>query len=213
MQDARKDVHLDVRLAGGDGPVGVEHRRRRGVVLVAPDDADRRGDAVELLDEVEHLGAVARNARVVAKPLRPEDGVGPAEAEAHRGGAAVVPRQLADFRERVGHVGFAGLDALEPGLRALRGARIGGRQRPGNRPGEQVRRRGDVAVRGELVAERLDVGIDPMHRRREHHRGRLAVAFRQREVAVERAAGACADLDGLAGHEGISCCGSDPEPS
>src|SRR5664279_4826508 len=40
MQDAREDMHLDVLHARWHRAIGLEHLRRRSVILVAPDDAD-----------------------------------------------------------------------------------------------------------------------------------------------------------------------------
>ena len=77
VQHAREDVHLDVRHARGHAAIGVEHLSGRGVVLVAPDDTDRRRDAVELLDEVQQPRAVAGDAGVVAEALGAEDRVRP----------------------------------------------------------------------------------------------------------------------------------------
>ena len=102
-------------------------RRARAAVRRDPDrphDADRRSDAVELADVIEQLRAVARQAGIVAQPLRPEDRVGAAVAGSHRRGAAVELRQRADVRQRVLHVGLAGRDLRQPRLAALPRARI-----------------------------------------------------------------------------------------
>jgi len=50
--------------------MGREHLRGCRVILVAPDDANRRGYAVELLDEVQHARAVAGDTGVIAQPDR-----------------------------------------------------------------------------------------------------------------------------------------------
>src|SRR5688572_6904210 len=90
--DTRENVNLDVLHLLRHGTIGIQHRRWRAVILVAPDDADRRRDTVELTDIVEHLRAVAGDAGVVPEPLRPENGERPAIAEAHRRRAAVALR-------------------------------------------------------------------------------------------------------------------------
>ena len=68
---------------------------------------------------VEHLRAVAGNARVVAQPFGPEDRVGAAVAEADHRGAGVRLRQLAKLGERIGEVGLARPDLFQARLRAL----------------------------------------------------------------------------------------------
>jgi hypothetical protein len=104
------------------------------------------------------------------------------------------------MRERVRHVGFARPDFLGPRLRALGRAAILVRERPRHRPPEQVGRGCDIAVRGELVSKRTDIRVDAMHGGGEHDRRDLAFGRGRREIAVELAALARANLDGGAGH-------------
>ena len=124
--------------------------------------------AVELLHVIEELGAVAGNAGGIAEPLRPEDRVGAAVAETHHRGLAVELRQRAQIGEHVDEIALAGLDLLEPRLRALLGAAVVMGQRSRQRAPEQIGRRGDDAVCGKFVGDGADVGIDAVDRGREH---------------------------------------------
>ena len=169
--------------------IGVAHLGRRGKVLVAPHDADRRGEPVELPDKVEKLGAVARDAGVKAEPLRAENGVWPAVAKAHRGGAAVVLWQRAHVFERVGHVGLARFDVFQPRLAARSGARILMRERPRYRAPEQVGRGGDIARGGKFVGDPAQILVDANNGIGQHNGRGRAGRGRQREVAIKGAAG------------------------
>ncbi len=53
-----KNVQLDIAHARRHGAKCIEHLRRRLVVVIAPDDADRRGDALELADVILHARAM-----------------------------------------------------------------------------------------------------------------------------------------------------------
>ena len=92
------------------------------------------------------------------------------------------------MRQRVHHVGLAGLDLLEPRLRAL-GARLSS---CGSGPGTERQNRSGAAamdaVRGELVGEIADVLVDAVHGGGEHDGRHLAVGRRRGQVAVELAA-------------------------
>ncbi len=188
VHGARKDLQRDVRHLGRQCPIGGDHLRGRGVILVAPQDAEGRGHALEVADEIDEAGAVAGDAGGVAEPLRPHDGVGAAIAEAHGGGAAVELRQRAQISERIGHVGFARPDLLQPRLRAFGRARIVARQRPRQGAPEQVGRRRDIALGSERIGDVADILVDAVHRAREHDRRHLALACGKREVAIEGAA-------------------------
>src|SRR4051812_12408866 len=114
------------------------------MVLVAPNEAHGLAEVFELLDEIEHLRAVARDAGVIAEALGPEDRERPAIAEADDRGLAVEKRFFAKHREHVGDVLLAGLDALQARLPTGRRARIVALQGTGGRGApEQIRRRGD----------------------------------------------------------------------
>src|SRR5438093_12687229 len=127
------------------------------MVAIAPQDANRLGDILNFVQVIEHLGTVARNAGSVAEAFRPEDGIRPSVAEAHRHGAPVELWQLAELRQSIGHVGLALLDLLEPPLRTLLGSAIVMGERARNGAPEQVRRRSDKAVGRELTGNRHPV--------------------------------------------------------
>src|SRR5690349_6564333 len=97
--NAGKDVDFHILVTRRDRPVRFEHRRRRLMVLIAPDDANRSGGAFELVDEVEHLRAVARHAGSISEAFGAENRVRAAVAEADGRSAAVELRQLFEFRE------------------------------------------------------------------------------------------------------------------
>src|SRR6187397_612488 len=71
VQDAWEYMHFDVFHARRYGPIGVQHRRRRAMILVAPDDADRFGDAFKLMNVVAHLRGMTADSCRIAEPLRP----------------------------------------------------------------------------------------------------------------------------------------------
>ncbi len=75
---------------------------------------------------------------------------------------------------------------------------VGAGERPGDRAPEQVGRGGDKSVRGKFVGEIAQILVDAVHGTREHHRRHLARRLRHREIAIEIAARASVDLDGLA---------------
>jgi hypothetical protein len=56
---ARKDVQLQVLLLACQSAIRIQHVLRRSVVPIAPKDADRLTEVLELVDIVEHLGPVA----------------------------------------------------------------------------------------------------------------------------------------------------------
>src|SRR4029453_4389306 len=143
---------------------------------------------------------MARDARLVAETLGPEDRVGTAIAEPDRCSAAVEERLLAQFGEGVGHVGFPFSDPLEPRLRACSRAIVVAGERARNGAPEEVGRRGDIAVRGELVGDRADVLVDTVHGRGENDRGHPAGTIRCRQIAIEFSALARSDLDVFACH-------------
>jgi hypothetical protein len=57
--DAGKNVQFDIAHARRHGTKCIEHLRRRLVVVIAPDEADRRGDAVEIADVILQPRAMA----------------------------------------------------------------------------------------------------------------------------------------------------------
>src|SRR5205085_8719230 len=115
------------------------HVLRRLVVLVAPNDADRRGDAVKLADVILQSRAVAGNTGGKPEPLGAENGVGTAVAETHHCRAAVELRQSAQFGERVGDVGFTGFVFFRTRLRTLGGEfAVGTGEGPWNGAPEQI---------------------------------------------------------------------------
>ena len=111
------------------------------------------------------------HAGVVAEPRRAEDGVGAAVAEAHGDGAAVVLVQRADVLERIGHVGFAGLDLFQARLAARPGAAVLVPERSRHRAPEQVGRGRDVAMHGELVGDGAHILVDADDGAGEHDGG------------------------------------------
>ena len=86
------------------------------MVLIAPNDANRRCHSVELSNEVKHPRAVARNARVVAQTLGTKDSVRAAVAKADHCDTTVATRQSADINACVCHVGFSSRYLLKPRL-------------------------------------------------------------------------------------------------
>src|SRR5262249_46251484 len=158
--DARKDVNLHVLHARRHAAIRLEHGSRRGVILVAPDDAHRRAHALQLADEVEELRAVAGDAGVVAQALGPADRVRAAVAEADHRGAPVEERLAPHHRQRVGEIALAGPDLVQARLAARRGALVVARERSGYGAPEEVRRGGDVAARSEFVGNTAQVRVD-----------------------------------------------------
>ena len=77
------------------------------------------------------------------------------------------------MRQRVRHVGLAGSDLLEPRLGALGGALVVLSHRAGDRPPEQVGRRGDEALGGELVGDVAQVLVDAVDGAGQHDGGRF----------------------------------------
>jgi hypothetical protein len=71
------------------------------------------------------------------------------------------------------------------------------RQWPRQRAPEQIGRRGDDAACGKFVGQRLDVGVDAVHRRGQHDRRHRPVGLGRHQIAIEFAAFAGADFDGL----------------
>lgn len=59
-------MQLDIAHARRYRAIGIEHLRRRLIVFVTPDDADRRGHALKLADVILQAGAVAGNTGGVA---------------------------------------------------------------------------------------------------------------------------------------------------
>src|SRR6185312_934678 len=108
----------------GQAAIGFDHVGGREVVAIAPNDAYRLTNAVQLVDEVEHLRSVAGNARSVAEPLRPQDRIGTTVAKTHCGGAAVECPDRPEVGQRIRHVGLAGSQVLQTRLRTLAGARV-----------------------------------------------------------------------------------------
>ena len=85
-------------------------------------------------------------------------------------------------------VGFAIVYLFGAGLRA--GAdflAVGAAHGAGGGAPEQVRRRGDEALRGKGVGDIAQI-VDAMDGRRQHDRGHSLIAGRQREIAIERLA-------------------------
>src|SRR5205823_14733168 len=74
-------------------------------------------------------------------------------------------------------------------------------ERSRHRAPEQIGRRRDEAVTGELVGNLADVGVDTVHGAGQHYRRRLVAARGLRQVAIEFATFGRADFDGLARHE------------
>src|SRR5580704_14245614 len=99
--NARKNMNLDVLHACRHGAEKIQYRRWRNVIAVAPDDADRLANAVELLNVILQLRAVAGYPRGIAEPLWAKNGIGAAVAKTHRRGFAVELRQCAQMRQRV----------------------------------------------------------------------------------------------------------------
>src|SRR5262249_9940561 len=195
VEHARENVHLHVFHPRGHAPIRVLHRWRSGVVLVAPDDADGLRHALELLQIVQHLRAVTGNAGIVSQTLGAEYRVGAAIAEAHRCGASVELRQLANFGQRICHVGFAGFYFFEARLRTARRAVVPARQWTRNRAPKKIGSRSDVAVRGELVRDGAYVAIDAVYRGSEHDRRSFSAAVGRHQIAIELAATTRTNLD------------------
>src|SRR6266705_1854818 len=200
VQHAREYMQFQVLHARGRAAIGGEHLGGRLVVRVAPDDADGPRQALELPDVVEHLRAVAGDARVVAQALRPEDRVGPAVAQAHHGGAPVPQRLLAKPGEHIGEIGFTQLDFREARLRALLRTLVVARERPRDRAPEQIGRRREKALRGELVGDRANVRVHAVHGGSDHDRRSLCAGAGRGQIAIELAPLARTDPDVLALH-------------
>src|SRR5689334_16485430 len=117
------------------------------MIIVAPDDTNRCGNACNLAEVVLHPAAVARDSGRVAEPLRPQYRVGAAITEADDGGAAIECGQPLQSDKRIGDVGFTGYDFFAAGLRTLvREFAVGARQGPRDGPPEQIGRCGDKSV-------------------------------------------------------------------
>ena len=56
---AGKDVQLHILLSACQSTIGIQYFIRRSVVPIAPKDADRLTEVLELVNIVEHLGPVA----------------------------------------------------------------------------------------------------------------------------------------------------------
>jgi hypothetical protein len=72
---------------------------------------------------------------------------------------------------------------------------------------EQVGRCRDKTVRSEFIGEIAQVLIDAVHGARQHYRRHRAVCLRHRQIAIEVAARAPVDPDGLARHVVFPLCG------
>src|SRR6266446_4233978 len=200
VQHAREYMQFQVLHARGRAAIGIEYFDRRLMVRVAPDDADGPLEILELPDVVEHRRAVAGDARVVAQALRPEDRVGPAVAQAHHRGAPVPQRLLAKPGEHIGEIGFTQLDFREPRLRALLRTIVVARERPRDRAPEQIGRRREKALRGELVDDRAHVRVHTVHGGSDHDRRNLCAGAGRGQIAIELAPLARTNPDVLALH-------------
>src|SRR5262245_37678619 len=116
MKHAGEDMHLDVRQARGNCPIGGEDLSGCRMVLVGPNDANRLRHCVELPNEVEHPRAVAGDARIVAEMLGTKDSVGAAIAKTHHRDTATATRKSTDVGAGVCHIGFSRPDFLDAWL-------------------------------------------------------------------------------------------------
>src|SRR5262245_8528665 len=193
-------MQLYITLFCGQGAVRGQDFFRSSVVSIAPQDANRRQDVFELVEVIEHLGAVAGNTGSVTEAFGAEDRVRAPIAEAHCYRAAVEFGQSANARERVGHVGLAFSNVVEPRLRALLRASVVMGERARKRTPEQVRRGSNEAGCGELIGNRSDIAINAVNRRSEHNRRGRSAGLGHVQIAIEIAAFARADLDPLLMH-------------
>src|SRR5262249_55814445 len=99
-----------------------------------------------------------------------------------------------------GKMGVGLAELLEPRLRALLRAAIVVGERARDRAPEQVGRGGDEAMRGELIGDRDDIGIDAVHRTSKHYGRNFSAGLRTVQIAIELAALARAHLDPLPRH-------------
>jgi hypothetical protein len=91
-------------------------------------------------------------------------------------------------------------DSLETRLRTRLGALIVMRERPWNGAPEQVGRRSNEAMGGQLIGHADDVGIDPVHGASQHNGGKLLARSGHCDIAIEFTALAGTDPYALARH-------------